>query len=65
MEPHDITIAVETHHKDEGCNKKDEALSCGLPEEHFQADNQQFFKILEERHFLTHERRFFYPKLNR
>jgi len=64
MKPHDIAIAVEAHHKDEGGNKKDEALSCGLPEEHLQADDKQLFKILEERHFLTRKGRFFCPNLN-
>ena len=58
MEPHNIAIAVKAHHKDEGGNKKDKALSCGLPEEHLQTDNQQLFKILEERHFLTRKKRF-------
>jgi hypothetical protein len=58
MKPHDIAIAVKAHHKDEGSDKKDEALSCGLPEEHLQTYYKQFYKILQECHFLIHKRVF-------
>ncbi|MCK4790062.1 MAG: hypothetical protein KAV87_40365 [Desulfobacteraceae bacterium] len=58
MELHDVAERVKTHHEQEGDDETDESLSSGLSEQHLQAHNQQFAKVLAKEHFQPHNRQF-------